>query len=264
MKSVLARFSELKKNVDSSESEFEDLDYNKVDKALKTVGINIKDANGQFRDMDGVLLELGAKWDSLSRNAQRYIATIAAGSRQQSRFIALMENHERTMELIEVATDSTGRANEQFAKYADTIEYKVNKIKNSWEELRVTLMNKETYNGILDVLDGALQKMKGMDLKDFGIITVWALTVGKNLVSGLIQSISDGGNKLRGAIASVINKQKYSIELQADIDAAGYWGQHKINKRVNQLTTDSAWAHISTNFVSSPLEGYSNEGAYKV
>ena len=262
MKSVLARFSELKKNVDSSESEFEDLDYNKVDKALKTVGINIKDANGQFRDMDGVLLELGAKWDSLSRNAQRYIATIAAGSRQQSRFIALMENHERTMELIEVATDSTGRANEQFAKYADTIEYKVNKIKNSWEELRVTLMNKETYNGILDVLDGALQKMKGMDLKDFGIITVWALTVGKNLVSGLIQSISDGGNKLRGAIASVINKQKYSIELQAEVDSAGYWGQHKINKRVNQLRTDSAWAQISTNFVSSPLEGYSDEGAY--
>lgn len=263
MKSVLARFSELKKNVDSTESEFEDLDYNKVDKALKTVGINIKDANGQFRDMDGVLLELGSKWDSLSRNAQRYIATIAAGSRQQSRFIALMENHERTMELIEVATDSTGRANEQFAKYADTIEYKVNKIKNSWEELRVTLMNKETYNGILDVLDGALQKMKSMDLKDFGIITVWALTVGKNLVSGLIQSISDGGNKLRGAIASVINKQKYSIELQADIDAAGYWGQHKINKEVNQLKTDSVWAHASTGFISSPLEGYSSEGAYK-
>lgn len=262
MKSVLARFSELKKNVDSTESEFEDLDYNKVDKALKTVGINIKDANGQFRDMDGVLLELGSKWDSLSRNAQRYIATIAAGSRQQSRFIALMENHERTMELIEVATDSTGRANEQFAKYADTIEYKVNKIKNSWEELRVTLMSKETYNGILDVLDGALQKMKSMDLKDFGIITVWALTVGKNLVSGLIQSISDGGNKLRGAIASVINKQKYSIELQADIDAAGYWNQHKINKRVNQLKTDEAWAHASTGFISSPLEGYSSEGAY--
>lgn len=78
MKAVLARFSELKENVDSSESEFEDLDYNKVDKALKTVGISIKDANGQFRDMDDVLLELGAKWDSLSRNSQRYIATIAA------------------------------------------------------------------------------------------------------------------------------------------------------------------------------------------
>lgn len=82
MKAVLARFSELKENVDSSESEFEDLDYNKVDKALKTVGISIKDANGQFRDMDDVLLELGAKWDSLSRNSQRYIATIAAGSRR--------------------------------------------------------------------------------------------------------------------------------------------------------------------------------------
>ena len=228
MKAVLARFSELKENVDSSESEFEDLDYNKVDKALKSVGISIKDANGQFRDMDDVLLELGAKWDSLSRNAQRYIATIAAGSRQQSRFIALMENHKRTMELIEVATDSTGRANEQFAKYADTIEYKVNKIKNSWEELRVSLMNKDTYNGFLDIIDNALQRMKGMDIKDFGIIAAWAVTIGKTLLTGLLSGISDGGNKIRSAIAKAINKQKYTVDLQANIDASSW-------KNVKQL-----------------------------
>lgn len=74
----IARFTELKENVDASESEFDDLDYNKVDKALKSVGISIKDAQGQFRDLDDVFLELSSKWDSLSRNTQRYIATIAA------------------------------------------------------------------------------------------------------------------------------------------------------------------------------------------
>lgn len=224
MKAVLARFSELKKNVDESGEDLESIDYNKVDKALKSVGINIKDANGQFRDMDDVLLELGAKWDSLSRNAQRYIATIAAGSRQQSRFIALMENHERTMELIEVATDSTGRANEQFAKYADTVEYKVNKIKNSWEELRVTLMNKGTFNWFLDMADSALQKMKTMDIKDFGVLTVWALTVGKTLVTGILEGLSTSGNKIRGKIASIITGQKYDVELQAKIDSS--WSKY--------------------------------------
>ena len=47
MKTIIARFTELKQNVaGTSESEFDDLDYNKVDKALKTVGISIKDATG--------------------------------------------------------------------------------------------------------------------------------------------------------------------------------------------------------------------------
>jgi len=47
MKSIIARFTELKNNVaGTAASEFEDLDYNKVDKALKSVGISIKDAAG--------------------------------------------------------------------------------------------------------------------------------------------------------------------------------------------------------------------------
>jgi TP901 family phage tail tape measure protein len=70
MKTILARFTELKNDVaGTAESEFEDLDYNKVDKALKSVGISIKDASGQFRNMDEVLLELSGKWNTLDRNS---------------------------------------------------------------------------------------------------------------------------------------------------------------------------------------------------
>jgi len=37
----------LKENVaGTADSEFEDLDYNKVDKALKTVGVSLKDTSG--------------------------------------------------------------------------------------------------------------------------------------------------------------------------------------------------------------------------
>lgn len=81
LKTVIARFTELKENVDKSNSEFDDLDYNKVDKALKSVGISLKDDVGQFRDLDDVFMELAQRWETLSRNEQRYIATTAAGSR---------------------------------------------------------------------------------------------------------------------------------------------------------------------------------------
>lgn len=82
MKTIIARFTELKENVaGTADSEFDDLDYNKVDTALKSVGISIKDTSGQFRDLDSVFLELSSKWNTLDRNSQRYIATIAAGSR---------------------------------------------------------------------------------------------------------------------------------------------------------------------------------------
>lgn len=63
------------------DSEGEEIDYNKVDTALKSVGISIKDAQGQFRDFDEVIFELSEKWESLDKNTQRYIATIMAGNR---------------------------------------------------------------------------------------------------------------------------------------------------------------------------------------
>lgn len=73
LKTVIARFTELKENVaGTADSAFDDLDYNKVDKALKSVGISLKDVNGQFRNLDEVFLELGQRWSTLDRNTQRY------------------------------------------------------------------------------------------------------------------------------------------------------------------------------------------------
>ncbi|MBR4890122.1 MAG: phage tail tape measure protein [Clostridia bacterium] len=138
LKTIIARFTELKENVaGTADSEFDDLEYNKVDKALKSVGVSLKDVNGQFRNLDDVFLELSEKWDTLDRNTQRYVATIAAGSRQQSRFIAMMDNYDRTVQLMEYAADAEGKADEQFAKYADTMEYKLNQLSTKWEEFRV-------------------------------------------------------------------------------------------------------------------------------
>jgi hypothetical protein len=39
MKSIIARFTELKSNVDETNEDMENVDLNKVDKALKSVGV---------------------------------------------------------------------------------------------------------------------------------------------------------------------------------------------------------------------------------
>ena len=117
MKTIVARFQELKKAPSeiASEIDGEALDVNKIDTALKSIGVSLMDnVTGQFRDLDDVFLEIASKWNSLDKNTQRYIATIAAGSRQQSRFIAMMSDYERTMELVDAANNSAGASQLQF------------------------------------------------------------------------------------------------------------------------------------------------------
>ena len=199
MKTIIARFTELKQNIaGTAESEFEDLDYNKVDKALKSVGVQLKDTTGQFRNLDDVFLELSEKWNTLDRNSQRYIATIAAGSRQQSRFIAMMENYDRTMELVNITQDAQGRSQQQFEKNAESLSFKLQALKTSWEQLRISFLDSSFLKNIVDRvtnLTDAFGKMDGKQIATLGIIGV---TIGRKVISNLIESIKSSTNEVYG------------------------------------------------------------------
>ena len=136
LKTIIARFGEVKQEVDGEI--IEPADINKVDTALKSVGISLLDSAGQIRDLDQVFMELSAQWDGLDRNTQRYIATIAAGSRQQSRFIAMMEDYDRTLELTNIAQNSAGIGARQLEKSQESLESSINRLKSSVQELAAT------------------------------------------------------------------------------------------------------------------------------
>ena len=151
LKTVVARFQEMKQDPTKLvDSEGVMLDANKVDKALKSIGVNLLDVNGEFRKLDDVFLEIASKWDSLSKGQQRYIATIAAGSRQQSRFIAMMSDYSRTMELVNAANDAAGASQKQFEKTLESMDTKLNQLQNAWNQFTMGLMNNEILKAAVD------------------------------------------------------------------------------------------------------------------
>ena len=157
MKTIIARFQELKKNpLEITEVEGEEVSYNKIDTALQSIGVSLKDANGQFRDLDEVFLEISAKWNDLSQTQQRYIATTAAGSRQQSRFIAMMSDYERTVELMGYANNSAGASQEQFSKTLESLEAKLNRFQNAWKEFLMGILNDKWTKRLVDGATTAL------------------------------------------------------------------------------------------------------------
>lgn len=233
MKTVIARFTELKENVSQVDSEFEDLDYNKVDKALKSIGVALKDTNGQFRDIDDVFLEVADKWDTLDRNTQRYIATTAAGSRQQSRFIALMENSARVHELLETAQDSTGRSSEQFAKYADTLENKVNRLKNSWEQFKLSIINSDMFKSGVDLLNNFITSISKVDKKRLLATGIIGITVGKQIITNMIDTWKKSATLLTKGITDTlsrsVNQAMQGNALNTSMNRIWLGMQNKIN-----------------------------------
>jgi TP901 family phage tail tape measure protein len=107
--------------------------------------------------LDDVFLDLAKKWDGLDKNTQRYIATIAAGSRQQSRFIAMMSDYGRTQELVSAATNSTGANNEQFEKTMESLSAKLNELKNAWNEFSMGILESDLVKAGVDILTKFLE-----------------------------------------------------------------------------------------------------------
>ena len=157
LKTVLARFGEVKKLIDTGKStgttdEGEEVDVNKIDTALKTVGVRLTDTNGQMRALDKVIIELAEKWNSLDSMTQRYLATMAAGSRQQSRFLALMSNSERLTELLGEAYNSAGAGAAQFAKTQESLQSKINNLKTAWTQFTTSVLDSKLLKGAVDTL----------------------------------------------------------------------------------------------------------------
>ena len=157
LKTVVARFSEVKNLYSKGEllgqdEEGEEIDVNRVSTALRSAGINLNEYLTGAKGLDDIFMELAEKWNDLDIVQQRYIATMAAGSRQQSRFIALMSDYKRTVELVDAANNANGASQEQYGKTLESLETKLSRLKNAWNEFVLGLANSDAIKGAVDLL----------------------------------------------------------------------------------------------------------------
>lgn len=167
LKTVIARFAEVKKLVSQgvdtgTDEEGAEIDVNKIETALRLAGVALRDSQGQMRDLDDVFIELSSHWAELDTLTQRYIATQAAGSRQQSRFLAMISDYDSLMETLGYGLDAAGANNEQFGKTLDSLESKLNGLSNAWTEFTTGIANQSVIKGAVDILTGLINAVNNL------------------------------------------------------------------------------------------------------
>ena len=204
LKTVIARFAEVKSLVTKgqltgADEEGEVINVNKVQTALRSAGISMTAFLKGEEGLDQVLLKLSSRWNDLDVLTQRYIATMAAGSRQQSRFIAMMDNYAKTTEFVNSAYNSAGSGQRQFEKTLESLAAKLTKLKNAWDEFAMGLTNNVIIKGAIDtltVLLTAINKLidglsggQGLIKSVMTLGAVWGgLKLGGNLVDKALAS----------------------------------------------------------------------------
>ena len=249
LKTVIARFSEVKKlysegQLTGQDEEGEEINVNKVAAALKTAGIEMNEYFTGAKGLDEIFMELAKRWDSLDLVQQRYIATMAAGSRQQSRFIAMMSDYGRTMELVEGAQNATGASSLQFEKTQESLQSKLAKLKDTWQEFSMGIANsgaiKSAVDGLTLLIDGLNLLTTTGDsftttLSKLNILTN-IFTLGKIGIESLLQELS---STLQGKLPEIASEGATTFK-QAFVNGLKDFGEsglnfNKLAKEISQM-----------------------------
>ena len=180
-------------------------DISQVDTLLKNYGIDLMEVTNNLSDMGALLDLLGSKWDSYTTAQQSEIATTIAGNYQRERFIALMEEWDRVLELEQVSLESSGSAMEKYSIYQDSIEAGLNRLSSAWTELADATINSDWIKWLVDFATGFLElstQTGGLANTILGLAS--ALVVLRNVIK-TFQGGSFGFSGILGIIGGAIS-----------------------------------------------------------
>lgn len=139
---------------------------NKYSKALNTIGVRIKETNGDMKSMNVILDEIGAKWGNLNKDTQIALAQSIGGARQYSTFMALMDNWDYFQENVDRANSASGSLQKQQEIYAESWEAASKRVKTSLEGIFDTVIDDKAIikmtNGFSKALDFTGSSIKGI------------------------------------------------------------------------------------------------------
>ena len=183
MNTLLSRMTNIKSGnlVDPESSE----SLSDVETVLQTLGIRLRDSRSEFRNLGDVLDEVASKWNNYTSVQQRSLAVAFSGTRQQTRFLAMMENYSKGQEYAEVAANSIGVSAQKMEIYQDSLLAKQNRVTAAFEKFSEVMLPDSWVGAFYDLGAGALNlasALDGLPIKIAAIITA----------AGALQSVLKG------------------------------------------------------------------------
>ena len=135
----------------SKDGETTDAEMSKAEEAFNSVGVSVRGANGDLRNVSDTLDDLSQVWGSLNKSQKSYIAEQAAGVRQKNIFIATMDTYHKALDLEQKALDSSGTALEINDKRADSIQGRIEKLSATMTQVYNDAIPTAAIEGFLDL-----------------------------------------------------------------------------------------------------------------
>ena len=176
---------------------------NKTAKVLKEMaGIDVwNKQTGEVKDMYSVMEELHGVWGNLNEDQRSAIAQTIAGKTQLNSFFALMGNWEHAAQYVKEYKEGlmVGSAEEEQARYLDSIQGKWASLKASLQGIANNLISSDFVKGLLDGLTKIAEVIEQITSSGFG-----SFAVGMTGIATAVGAVYSGFKKLK-ALGNVVD-----------------------------------------------------------
>ena len=161
LRTIAARLTNSKAELDELGESTDDLvgstsKYRK--ELLALTGVDIQDQNGQFRSTYDILKAIADQWERIGRAGnQEAVATLVAGTRQQSVFYSIMQNFQDAMDAMSQMEGAGGTMSESYATYIESISGHLEQIKTTFAELSKDILSSDLVKTVLNIANGLLK-----------------------------------------------------------------------------------------------------------
>lgn len=235
LKTIFSRFQ----GVTLGDTLEDGVDLNKYSNALKKVGVDIIDVNGDMKDMDTILDETADHWGGLSRAQKMAFAETAAGTMQYTKLISLMDHWDDMKQNLAFAQDADGTLDEQAEIYAESWEAAQKRVRAAWEAIWNDLINDDFFITLLNGAEDALHAIDDV-IDSMGGLRGVILLVGNALTTVFSKEIAGEINRLAGNIRIMTGAAKEnSTQLKQD-------ASNQIRKMTNDSVDNSTGEAMNT------------------
>ena len=226
-----------------------DAEMSDAEAALKSVGVSVRGADGDLRDISDTLDNLNEVWGTLNHSQRSYVAEMAAGVRQKNIFEAAMDSYNKALQLEQDALNSDGTAMKINEKRADSINGKIEKLSATMTQLYSDAMPEQAIEGMIDFATAVAKVVDNFGLFQ-GALSSLGVVGGAKIIStiasnwtGLLSAITSplgiGTIAVGGAVAAISAYQKSVSEMVESAKQAGdEWesGQENLQGQIDKIS----------------------------
>gem|GEM_PF-6444179 len=189
----------------------------KPEKMLQSMGVAVRDLNGEFRPLNQILSDLSVKWKDMNDTQRIGTAQTVAGVHRYNDFISLMNNFDMAIKSSETAMNSLNSATIENEIYLESITGKMESLKATTEGFWMDFISSDMIKGGVDALQSLIKALNGLQNTfgslglSVGILSSGFLTFTNNPLKQFAEDIVKHKTTL-GGLSDILNQVKLKVQ----------------------------------------------------